>query len=92
MAAARYGLTTATAWPTRYLHLSGIAPSLKVGDRVNAGDVVGFAGNSGTPEAAAGASSDVHLHFEVRLGDGYLGKWISPIETRRTLERILGAP
>lgn len=75
---------------TRYLHLSGIADGLAVGRTVKAGDVVGYAGNSGTPEAAAGLADDVHLHFEVRVGDGYLGKWISPIETRRWLMTLFG--
>ena len=76
---------------TRYIHLSGVANGLKVGDAVKAGAVVGYAGNSGTPEAAAGLSADVHLHFEVRVGDGYLGQWITPIETRRWLTAILSA-
>jgi murein DD-endopeptidase MepM/ murein hydrolase activator NlpD len=77
---------------TRYLHLSRIADGLQAGSVVKAGDVVAYAGNSGTPEAAAGSSTDVHLHFEVRVGNGFLGQWISPIETRRTLMRLFGAP
>ncbi len=75
---------------TRYLHLSGVAPGLKPGTTVKSGDVIGYVGNSGTPEAAAGYPSDVHLHFEVRIGDGYLGQWLSPIETRRWLGRLFG--
>lgn len=77
---------------TRYLHLSGIAPTIKAGSQVKAGDLIAFAGNSGTPEAAAGAVSDVHLHFEVRVGDTFLGQWLAPIETRRLLARVLGVP
>jgi murein DD-endopeptidase MepM/ murein hydrolase activator NlpD len=74
---------------TRYLHLSRIAAGLKVGSVVKAGDVIAYAGNSGTEEAAAGLDDGVHLHFEIRVGDGFLGQWISPIETRRWLMTIL---
>ena len=75
---------------TRYIHLSGVANGISVGSAVTAGTVVGYAGNSGTPEAAAGLTSDVHLHLEVRVGDGYLGQWITPIETRRWLMKVFG--
>jgi len=77
---------------TRYLHLSGIASGIKVGSTVKAGDVIAYAGNSGTPEAADGSSADVHLHFEVRIGSGYLGQWIAPIETRRLLADVFDTP
>ena len=77
---------------TRYLHLSGIALGVQVGSTVKAGTVIGYAGNSGTPEAAAGTLADVHLHVEVRVGNGFLGQWISPIETRRWLMRLLFNP
>jgi murein DD-endopeptidase MepM/ murein hydrolase activator NlpD len=75
---------------SRYLHLSRIAAGLQTGMSVKAGDVIGYAGNSGTPEAAAGSNDDVHLHFEIRLGNGRLGQWIAPIETRRALMQLFG--
>ncbi len=74
---------------TRYLHLSGIAPGIQAGSTVKAGAIIGYAGNSGTSEAAAGSDSGIHLHFEIRVGNGYLGQWLSPIETRRLLEQML---
>ncbi|MGE0633177.1 MAG: M23 family metallopeptidase [Pseudobdellovibrionaceae bacterium] len=43
---------------TRYAHLSGFAPSLKVGDKVASGELVGRAGSTGK-------STGTHLHFEV---------------------------
>ena len=74
---------------TRYLHLSGIATGIQAGSTVKAGTLIGYAGNSGTTEAAAGSDSGIHLHFEIRVGNGYLGQWLGPIETRRLLEKLL---
>lgn len=51
---------------SRYAHLSTVA-DLAVGDVVSTGDVIGSVGASGYPESGA------HLHFEIRVGDGYLG-------------------
>jgi murein DD-endopeptidase MepM/ murein hydrolase activator NlpD len=43
---------------SRYLHLKTDGAAVRVGDRVRAGDVVGWSGNSGR-------SSRPHLHFDV---------------------------
>ncbi|MEO8875707.1 MAG: M23 family metallopeptidase, partial [Polyangiaceae bacterium] len=40
-------------------HLDRIAPGISVGSRVREGDVIGFVGDTGSPEL-------VHLHFETR--------------------------
>jgi murein DD-endopeptidase MepM/ murein hydrolase activator NlpD len=56
---------------TRYAHLSRVA-GLHVGEAVAAGDVIGYVGASGYPEGGP------HLHFEIRVGDGYLGEGLAP--------------
>ncbi|PZC50343.1 MAG: Murein DD-endopeptidase MepM [Chloroflexi bacterium] len=58
----------------RYAHLSGIAEGIAEGAPVAAGDVLGFVGESGTPGSLREAGSEIHLHFELRLDDGYLGQ------------------
>jgi murein DD-endopeptidase MepM/ murein hydrolase activator NlpD len=51
---------------TRYAHLSAVAP-LRVGDGVARGQLIGAVGSSGYPEGGP------HLHFEIRVGDGFYG-------------------
>lgn len=46
-----------------YLHMAGFAPGITVGTQVEAGDVIGFVGNTG-------ASATAHLHFEIHPGGG----------------------
>jgi murein DD-endopeptidase MepM/ murein hydrolase activator NlpD len=55
---------------TRYAHLSAVAP-LRVGDAVARGQNIGAVGSSGYPEGGP------HLHFEIRVGDGFYGDGLS---------------
>ena len=71
---------------TRYCHLLSIEPGMAEGVVVAAGQVVGRVGNSGTPEGVIDATMENHLHFEIRVGDGYLGQGLSVAETRRLWE------
>lgn len=75
---------------TCYAHLSRIASEIKVGAQVRSGEVIAYAGNSGSAEGVHGSTGGVHLHFEVHVGNHYLGRWLSPLETRRLLGRIFG--
>lgn len=77
---------------TRYAHLGGIAPGIDVGVPVKAGQVVGYVGNSGTPDAVIGPGDEMHLHFEIRVGDSYLGAGLPPQEVRALLERAFSGP
>ena len=65
---------------TRYAHLGSVA-DLFVGQTVTRGQVVGAVGSSGFEEGGP------HLHFEVRIGDDYLGDWLEGEELVRVLIR-----
>ena len=74
---------------TRYAHLYEVSEQLQVGDRVEAGTLIGTVGNSGTSSGAEGSQDGPHLHFEIRLGDSYLGEGMEPEEVRLLLQQIL---
>lgn len=76
---------------TRYAHLSGIVEDIQVGDRVVRGQPVGYVGESGTPESVDAPGTQIHLHFEVRVGNSYLGAGFDP-ETVRSLYEAAFAP
>jgi murein DD-endopeptidase MepM/ murein hydrolase activator NlpD len=52
---------------TVYAHLQKFAPSLKRGQRVKRGELLGYADSTGNSQGA-------HLHFGLRVD----GKWIDP--------------
>lgn len=58
---------------TRYAHLSGIPGNIQEGTTVSAGQVVGYVGDSGTPESVTAPGVEMHLHFEIRVGSSFLG-------------------
>ncbi|MGI6327720.1 MAG: M23 family metallopeptidase [Dethiobacteria bacterium] len=74
---------------TRYAHLSDTAGNLEKGDSVEAGDYIGNVGNSGTSEGAEGNTLNSHLHFEIWIGESYLGEGLSPAEIRTLWKRII---
>lgn len=65
---------------TRYAHLDTVA-DLFVGETVARGQVIGTVGSSGFEEGGP------HLHFEVRVGDDYLGDWREGDELVRVITR-----
>ncbi len=73
---------------TRYAHLDGIAFGVSVGAKVQAGQLIAYVGNSGTPESVYDPTAQHHLHFEVRVGDGYLGDGKEPEAVRKAYERL----
>jgi murein DD-endopeptidase MepM/ murein hydrolase activator NlpD len=66
---------------TRYAHLDAVA-DLRVGESVRRGQVIGAVGSSGFEEGGP------HLHFEVRVGDDYLGKWLAGDELLGAVTRL----
>lgn len=77
---------------THYAHLADIAKGITVGSRVQRGQIIGYAGNSGTEDGAAGNKSGVHLHLELYLNEHYLGRWLTIWETRQLLQRLFALP
>ena len=72
---------------TRYAHLLAVEDGIAKGMVVRAGQVVGYVGNSGTPEGVSDPDLENHLHFEIRVGAGYLGEGLSPARVRRLCEK-----
>ena len=73
---------------TRYAHLSGIAGGVQVGAKVVQGETIAFVGESGTPESLTSPSAEIHLHFELRVGDRYLGQGLPPDEVRQIYKNL----
>lgn len=74
---------------SRYVHLSALEYGVVVGANVPAGAVIAYAGNTGSPGYLQGPNEDAHLHFELWLGNYYVGQFLRPIETRDWLTTIL---
>ena len=74
---------------TRYAHLNGIAEGVRVGTEVARGALIAFVGESGTPASVAAPGTQYHLHFEIRIGEGYLGEGVTPAEVRVLYEQAL---
>ncbi|HFC12065.1 MAG TPA: M23 family metallopeptidase, partial [Anaerolineae bacterium] len=74
---------------SRYLHLGSIDPAVQVGATVERGQIIARVGNSGSPSMLISQDEDAHLHFEIRVGEGYVGEYLRPIEAREWLRKIL---
>ncbi len=73
---------------TRYAHLEGIAPGIREGVAVVQGQTVGLIGDSGTPESLSAPDTEIHLHWELRIGDGFLGAGLPPDQVRALYEGL----
>jgi murein DD-endopeptidase MepM/ murein hydrolase activator NlpD len=70
----------------RYAHLGGIAEGLDVGSVIVQGEHIAYVGDSGTPESVTAPDTQVHLHFEIRIGESYLGAGLEPDASRALYE------
>jgi murein DD-endopeptidase MepM/ murein hydrolase activator NlpD len=77
---------------TRYCHLGSIPPEIQPGVAVVAGQTIGHVGDSGTPESIEQAGYNKHLHFEVRVGDSFLGAGEPPDVVRGLYQAAFGLP
>lgn len=68
---------------TRYAHLSAVEP-LAVGQRIEAGALIGQVGSSGFPQGGP------HLHFEVRVGEDFYGDGLNGDDLLRAVSRLFG--
>jgi murein DD-endopeptidase MepM/ murein hydrolase activator NlpD len=85
-------------WETWYMHLDNDSPGtddgsggagtayaegLEVGDRVVAGQVIGYVGDSGNAEWTGS-----HLHFELHVGGGPVNPYHAVLEAEERIERL----
>jgi len=75
---------------TAYLHLDEIAPGVRVGSIVHAGQQIGTVGNTGTQGEDEPGAAAPHLHVEIWIGDRYLGQGITVAETMWWYEELFG--
>ncbi|MFC7442279.1 peptidoglycan DD-metalloendopeptidase family protein [Laceyella putida] len=72
----------------RYVHLDRIPDHVKVGQKIKAGEIIGYVGNSGTSDGAKGNDNGLHLHLDLLLyGDWFWNRY-SPEERRMILEGV----
>jgi murein DD-endopeptidase MepM/ murein hydrolase activator NlpD len=76
---------------TRYCHLNAISADLAPGVRVEQGQRLGGVGESGTPESVTAPGTELHLHWEVRVEDSFLGEGLDPESVRALYARLMEA-
>jgi hypothetical protein len=81
-------ITSSDRWYTRYIHLNNdtpgyddakyecVVPGIAVGTRVEAGQIIGWVGDSGNAEF-----TPPHLHFEIRMPSGL------PVDPYKSLKK-----
>ena len=75
---------------TRYAHLSAIADGIAAGVEVAQGQTIGYPGESGQQEVYNAPGTDIHLHFEIRISNGWLGQGEAPLAARQLYLEAFG--
>ncbi len=73
---------------TRYCHMESIDPAITTGLAVKAGTRLGGVGESGTPESITDPNTELHLHWELRVGDSFLGSGLPAATVRALYQRV----
>ena len=73
-----------------YAHLDALDPAIGIGRPVEAGQLLGWVGNSGTDTGAL--DGPLHLHWELHVDDQYLGAGLSATETRTVYATLFSEP
>ncbi|MFO7545612.1 MAG: M23 family metallopeptidase [Trueperaceae bacterium] len=77
----------------RYGHLAGIRDGVRVGSSVFRGQVVGYAGNSGTDVGVTGRRDGVRLRFEIwPSDDAFFGEDLEPTQVRLRAASLFSGP
>ncbi len=82
----RIGIRSEHGLYVYYAHLDSYAPNLKIGDVVEAGDVLGYVGNTGYGPEGTKGKFDVHLHFGLYVDIEGEEVSVNPYEILRYLE------
>jgi murein DD-endopeptidase MepM/ murein hydrolase activator NlpD len=73
----------------RYVHLGRIPSHIQVGQKVKTGQIVGYVGNSGTSDGAAGnETKGLHLHLDLFIYGEWFWKNYSMQERHMILEHV----
>lgn len=83
----RIGIRSDSGGYFYYAHLSTYAPGLKVGDKVIAGQLIGFMGDSGYGSEGTIGQFDVHLHVGMYVQAGVLDMSVNPYHILKILEK-----
>ena len=75
---------------TTYNHLGAITPGIVVGTNVEAGEPIGYVGESGTPQSIRAPGTEMHLHFEVWVNKKFLGEDLTADQVRAMYEHLFG--
>ncbi|MDX2004831.1 MAG: peptidoglycan DD-metalloendopeptidase family protein [Meiothermus sp.] len=79
---------------TIYAHLSSIAPGIRVGSKVEAGQWIGRVGNSGLEDGVNGTRDNARLLFELWNGQPdrgqFFGSGTTPAQTRARVSQRFG--
>lgn len=77
----------------RYGHLAGVRDGIRVGSSVYRGQVIGYAGNSGTDVGVAGRTDGVRLRFEIwPSDDAFFGEDLEPTQVRLQAASLFSGP